>query len=119
MNNAELEAIKQAKAQSNANGNGKRKRQSQVKAEAAAGTVNEKIEAITDKLATNLTNQIWGMALQKTLTNLGSGKLDDFTNSLLAALDVGLNAPIEASCKQLQSWDEDPKFLLPSGKLEP
>ena len=115
MNKTELEAINQVKTQAN----GKRKTTSRVNAEAAAGTVSEKVEQITDKLATNLTNQIWGMALQKTLTKLGSGQLDDFTNSLFAALDEGLNAPIEASCKQLQSWNEDPKFLLPSGKLEP
>lgn len=117
MNNAELEAIKQAKAQSN--GNGKRKKQSQVNAEAASGTVSSKIDQITDKLAGNLTKQIYGLALQKTLNNLASGNIDEFAESLFDALDQGLNAPLEAAYTQLKSWDEDPKFLLPSGKLEP
>lgn len=115
MNKADMEAVQAAKQ----NGNGKQKKRSQANAEAASGTVSSKIDQITDKLADNLTSQIYGLALQKTLERLGSGKLDDFANSLFDALDVGLNAPIEASYKQLQSWDESPKLVLPSGKSEP
>lgn len=83
-------------------------------AQAAGSNLQDKLNLVSEQLANNMKQQIFSKAIVKVLQDFENGDFGELAEQMFLELNQGINAPLETEYKVLQTWQNSPKYALPS-----